>query len=192
MLGKNMRAFEVSDALLDRASKAATGKPYNGRTIKGAGEGQVIGYIGEAITWRLLRERFSSADIDYVAAQKFDRDFDVFGVSIDTKFCRRTVPPLPEYSGYVEALSFRQHHPQVYLLGSYDERAQIAHVIGWLRRKEYEERSRFVAQGEWDDGKLTPADCYKVTYSTAHPAETLLDRLEVYAYQLAFHRKGAR
>lgn len=185
-----MRVYTVSETLLNRAVRSATGKPYNGRTIKGAGEGQVVGYIGEAITWKLLRETFGPEEIAHVGAQEFDRDFDVAGVTIDTKFCRRTVPPSMNFSGYVEALSFRQHHPQVYLLGSYNERDQIAHIVGWLRRREYEERSRLVMKGEFDDGKSTPADCYKVTYSSLHPPETLLDRLEVRAYQLAFHTKG--
>jgi len=185
-----VREFNVSDKILDKASKAATGRPYNARTIKNDGDGQVVGYIGEAVTWMFFRELFAPEEIEHVGRECFDRDFDVAGVRIDTKFCLRTVAPQWRYSGYVEAKSFRQHRPHVYVMGSYNERAGVAHIVGWLRRAEYEDRCRFVLAGEFDDGKVTPADCYKVSYSDLHLPDVLLEKLERRLYQLAFDSAG--
>tara|TARA_R100001530_G_scaffold95239_1_gene66192 strand:+ start:6632 stop:7114 length:483 start_codon:yes stop_codon:yes gene_type:complete len=135
-----MKKFRVSEETLEEAKRRAEALPLLNNSIR-AGEGAIVGYLGEALVKKVL-----NGDI------KDTFDYDIIygdGIRVDVKTKQRTSAPRGDYNCTVADFNTRQECDEyafVSVLGDHT----YAWYLGKIGKASFYEKATFYEAGELD------------------------------------------
>jgi len=121
-----------------------------------SGEGNIAGFIGEEIVKNYINAK---------EANTYDYDLIKESIKIDVKTKRTGVVPLPCYEASVADYNPNQKC-DVYVFVRVLNDLTKAYICGWLSKKDYFKRAKFLKKGQIDPSNnwKVKADCYNVPY----------------------------
>lgn len=150
-----MIEIKITDDIKHKAmQKAEEMGTLNNSIMKGAGN--LAGFIGEFIVADIFNgEIVNTYDYDIVGED---------GTTIEVKTKQTKVKPLPHYDCSIAAYNTKQKcHTYAFVRVNYN--LTTAWFLGYLTKKEYFEKARFLRKGDIDPANnfTVRADCYNVS-----------------------------
>lgn len=173
--------YPITDNAHKWALANCSNEAYNGTTLLKGGTGQYVGYIGEAVFGKWLKD--NGIPFNYIGDHSRDADFSVQALTFDVKTKNRTVLPKSDYAAQVP-MSQKGQETTFYVFTSVlmvRDRAACCDLMGFISKGQFWANCEEVVPGTVNgNGMVERTQAGTLPYISLRSMEDLNRNLKVF------------